>query len=160
MVSSSEIIPPLASTTNARSPVRQISVFLHNQVGALLALVKLLNENDIEVLGLSLQDSIDLTLVRLVVTDPESAKDLLDEHGYSCAIKSVVVVVLTDGAPDLGHALAALLTAEINIYHSYSLLVRHEGRPLLTLCVDDGDVAEEALRKSGFRVMAQGDLSR
>ncbi|TLD68475.1 acetolactate synthase [Phragmitibacter flavus] len=148
------------STTNARSPVRQLSVFLHNRVGAFLTLVKLLNDHHIEVLGFSLQDSIDLTLVRLIVSDPESAKDLFDEQGHSCAIKTVVVVALEEGAPDLCQALASLLAAEINIHHSYPLLVRHQDKPLLALCVEDGEVGEEALRKTGYQVLCQNDLSR
>jgi len=159
MSSKTSAAPPF-SITNARSPVRQLSVFLHNQVGALLSLVKLLNDNDIEVLGLSLQDSVDLTLVRLIVSDPDGGKQLFDEQGHSCAIKSVVVVELSEGAPDLCSVLAALLAAEINIYHSYPLLVRRHEKPLLALCVDDGEVGEEALRKTGFTVLCQNDLSR
>ena len=67
MPSTDITIPPLTGeTTQAKGPVRQLSVFLHNRVGALLSLVKKLNEHAIEVLGLSVQDSVELTLVRLV----------------------------------------------------------------------------------------------
>jgi hypothetical protein len=159
MSSKSAFVSPF-SITNARSPVRQLSVFLQNRVGALLSLVKLLKDHHIEVLGCSLQDSIDLTLVRLIVSDPDSAKNLFDEQGHPCAIKTVVVVALEEGAPDLCHALASLLAAEINIHHSYPLLVRHQDKPLLALCVEDGEVGEEALRKTGFSVLCQNDLSR
>ena len=65
-MSSSSFGPPNPpEITGALSPVRQLSVFLHNRVGALLGLVRLMNEHSIEVLGLSLQDSADLTLVRM-----------------------------------------------------------------------------------------------
>lgn len=159
MSSKSAFVSPV-EITNARSPVRQLSVFLQNRVGAFLSLVKLLNDHHIEVLGFSLQDSIDLTLVRLIVSDPDSAKDLFDEQGHSCAIKSVVVVALADGSPDLCQALASLLAAEINIHHSYPLLVRHQDKPLVAMCVEDGEVGEEALRKTGHLVLCQADLSR
>lgn len=159
-MASPSVFGSLPGITNARSPVRQLSVFLHNQVGTLLSLVKLLNDNDIEVLGLSLQDSVDLTLVRLVTTDPDAAKDLFVEQGHSCAMKRVVVVELDEGAGQLCHVLAALLAAELNIHHSYPLLVRRRDMPLLALCVEDGEVGEEALRAAGFTVLCQDDLSR
>lgn len=149
-----------ASTTQASSPVRQLSVFLHNRVGALLSLVKLLYDNKVEVLGFSVQDSVEMTLVRLVVTDPDNAEQVLLQHGHSCATKTIVVVELKEGAHDLGSALSALLTAEINIHHSYPLMVRPRGLPLLALYLDDAEVGGEALSKCGYKVLNQGELSR
>lgn len=153
--------PPSAPAfTQSRSPVQQLSVFLHNRVGALLSLVKLLNEHKIEVLGFSVQDSVELTLVRLVVTAPEEAERVFAEQGLACAAKNIIVVELREGVHDLGHVLSALLAAEINIHHSYPLLVRPGGKPLLALYLDDPEVGAESLGKSGFKVLAQGDLSR
>lgn len=159
---SSDISLPHAHSppVRAEEPVHQLSVFLHNRVGALLSLVRLLKENDIEVLGLSVQDSVELTLVRLVVTDPGAAATVFEAEGHSCASKPIVVVELTQGAHDLGHALSALLTAEINIHHAYPLMVRPQARPLLALYVDDYEVGGECLAKCGFKVLCQAELSR
>ena len=152
--------PDSVETTSGMSPVLQLSVFLHNQVGALLGLVKTLEDNHLEVLGLSLQDSADLTLVRMVVSDPESALILLLSHGISCASKPVVVVELNEGVEDLSRTLAALLSAEINIHHTYPLLVRPSDRPLLALYLDDCQTGMESLSRCGFKVLSQSDLSR
>ncbi len=160
-MSSSVDVPPFtADTTHARSPVRQLSVFLHNRVGALLHLVKLLNEHQIEVLGLSVQDSVDLTLVRLIVTDPQSAEEVFIAAGHSCASKPIVVVELKQGVHDLGHALSGLLAAEINIHHAYPLMIRPGSKPLLALHVDDPEVGGESLSKCGFKVLSQDELTR
>jgi hypothetical protein len=148
------------ATTSAMSPVRQLSVFLHNRVGALLDLVRLMTEHKIEVLGLSLQDSADLTLVRMIVSDPETAQYQLQEKGISCVMKNVVVVELREGTQDLARALAALLGAEINIHHTYPLLVRPHDRALLALYLDDCETGVESLSRSGFKVLTQDDLSR
>jgi hypothetical protein len=153
-------IPPLGEVARAKEPVRQLSVFLHNRVGALLSLVKLLNEHDIEVLGLSVQDSVELTLVRLIVTDPDTAKHVFEADGHSCASKPIVVVELKEGVHDLAHALSGLLAAEINIHHAYPLMVRPNGKPLLALYVDDYEIGGESLSKCGFKVLTQGELSR
>ncbi len=160
-MSSALDLPPLtAETTQAHTRVRQLSVFLHNRVGAFLSLVKLLNDHSIEVLGLSVQDSVELTLVRLVVTDPELAVTVFTEKGISCVSRTIVVTELREGARDLAHALAALLAAEINIHHSYPLLVRPNGKPLLAIYVDDVEVGAESLGKGGFKVLSQDELSR
>ena len=160
-MSSSSFGPPNPpEITGALSPVRQLSVFLHNRVGALLGLVRLMNEHSIEVLGLSLQDSADLTLVRMIVSDPDKAQLELTHQGSSCAIKDVVVVELREASHDLAKALAALLGAEINVHHSYPLLVRPHDRALFALYLDDCEVGGESLSRSGFKVLSQDELSR
>ena len=159
-MTSAQSPPTQPQTAHAQSPVRQLSVFLHNRVGALLDLVRLMNEHMIEVLGISLQDSADLTLVRMIVTDPETAHCQLHEKGISCVMKNVVVVELREGTHDLARALAALLQAEINVHHSYPLLVRPHDRALLALYLDDCETGGESLSRSGFKVLTQDDLSR
>jgi hypothetical protein len=103
---------------------------------------------------------VELTLVRLVVSAPEDAERVFAEQGLACAAKNIVVVELREGVHDLGNALGALLAAEINIHHSYPLLIRPGGKPLLALYLDDPEVGAESLGKCGFKVLAQGDLSR
>lgn len=160
MSASSQPPPSPPEITGALSPVRQFSVFLHNRVGALLDLVRMMNDHSIEVLGISLQDSADLTLVRMIVSDPEEAHLQLTAAGISCAMKDVVVVELREGTHDLARALSALLCAEINIHHSYPLLVRPHDRALFALYLDDCETGGEALSRSGFKVLSQDELSR
>lgn len=142
------------------TPVRQLSVFLHNRVGALMALVKLLNEHKIEVLGLSMQETTELTLARLILSDPESAETLFMERGIPHTDCRVLVVEVREGAHNLSLCLSALLAAEINIQFCYPLLARPGNWPLLVLHVDEIEVGADALHQSGFKLMGQGDLSR
>jgi len=149
-----------ATGTPAGSPVRQLSVFLHNRVGALMALVKLLTEHRIEVLGLSLQDSTELALVRLIPSDPETTELLFIEKGIPHVVFPVTVVELKQTDHSLVHALSALLSAEINIDFSYPLFVRPAGNPLFVLHLDSPEVGAEVLSSAGFKVLTQEDLSR
>ncbi len=146
--------------TPVGTPVRQLSVFLHNRVGALMALVKLLAEHHVEVLGLSLQDTTELALVRLVPSDPETAGMLFIEKGVPHAVCPVTVVELPETGKSLSLALAALLAAEINIDFSYPLLVRPGQHPVLVLHLDAPDLGAEVLATAGFKVLMQEDLSR
>lgn len=151
---------PDTSTEIARTPVRQLSVFLDNRVGTFLSLVKLLKENHIEVLGVSLLEATEITLLRMVLSDPESAQTVFMERGIPHTEAPLVVVELREGSLDLSHALSVLLAAEINIRFSYPLLTRPGDFPLLALHVDDVEIGGGALSHAGFKVLSQGELSR
>jgi hypothetical protein len=148
------------TTTAARSPVRQLSVFLENRVGAMMALIKMLHENHLEVLGMALQEAAELTILRMVLNDPESAQALFAEKGIPHTETQVIVVELQRGAHDLCHALSVLLSAEINVRSCYPLLNRPHLGSLLALHLDDAEVGAEALHIAGFKVLPQDGLSR
>jgi len=151
---------PDFGTIIGHTPVRQLSVFLDNRVGTFLSLVKLLKENHIELLGVSLLEATEITLLRMVLSDPESAQTVFMERGIPHTDALLVVVELRDTSHDLSHALSVLLAAEINIRFSYPLLTRPSDYPLLALHVDDVEIGSEALSNAGFKVLSQGELSR
>ena len=144
----------------ASTAIRQLSVFLQNRVGSLMALTKLLQDHSIEILGLSMQDTTEMTLVRLILSDPESAGMLFIEKGIPHADCRIVVVELSESGHRLTECLSTLLMAELNIEFCYPLIVRPGLNPLLALHCDEGVAAADVLHRSGFRVMTQGDLSR
>lgn len=141
-------------------PVRQFSVMLPNRVGALAALVKLLRASAIEVIGLSVQDSRDATVARLVVSDPDTAEHLFMEKGIPHASCELVVVSLRESGPGLLQCLDTLMIAETNIDFAYALLPSPGGHSMLALHVEDYEFAVAILHQSGFKLMYQEDLSR
>ncbi|MEN3941882.1 hypothetical protein WJU23_11355 [Prosthecobacter sp. SYSU 5D2] len=150
-------IPP---ATAKSAPIRQISVFLQNRVGSLMALIKLVQEHSIEVLGISMQDTTEMTLVRLILSDPDGAAMLFIEKGIPHADCFIIVVELSESDRRLTECLSALLAAELNIEFCYPLLVRPGLFPLFALHCDDVDMGADVLSRSGFKVLCQGDLSR
>lgn len=140
--------------------VRQFSVFLQNKVGALLEVVKLLNEHNVVVLALSIQDSSESSIGRMVVSDPELVTALFEEHDIPFSKCDVLVVELREGAADLTKVLSALLRAEVNIFFSYPLMIRPRGRAVLAMHVDDIECSSNVLRGDGFKIFTQADLSR
>lgn len=151
-----------ASTTEKlNSPqVRQFSVFLQNKVGALLEIVRLLDQNNIIVLALSIAESYESAISRIIVSDPDRTEELFREHDIPHSSCKLMVVELADGPGDLSTLLAALLMAEVNVHFSYPLLVRPRGRAVLVLHVDDIECATSVLLGEGFKLLTQGDLSR
>jgi hypothetical protein len=154
-------MPSAPTTEKLGSPqVHQFSVFLQNKVGALLEVVKLLTEHNVAVLALSIQDSSESSIGRMVVSDPDRVSNLFHEHDIPFSQCEVLVVELKESAADLARVLAALLMAEVNIFFSYPLLIRPRGRAVLAMHVDDIDCSSSVLRGEGFTILAQSDLSR
>ena len=133
---------------------------LENRIGAMHSIIKLLGDSNVLVLGLSVQDSFDVNVLRLVVSDPELTETLFMEKGIPFVVNQIVVVRLTEGVPSLASCLSALSAAETHIHTSYPLFINQNGWPLIALIVEDSDFAASALQKRGFKIVLQTDLSR
>jgi hypothetical protein len=151
---------PIVKEKTAGPTVKQFSVFLLNKVGALLEVVRLLNENEVHVLGLNSQVATDSALVRLIVSDPEMVESLFDLHEIAYSISEILVVEMRETAVDLRRMLQTLLMAEVNIQVCYPVLYRPHGRAALALHLDDLECGWSALAGGGFQILNQIDLSR
>jgi len=140
--------------------VRQFSVFLPNKVGAMLDVVKLLNAHQVDVLALSISESTDSAIARIVVSDPDRVEMLFGEHDVAFGVCSMVIVEMMEVAGQLSKLLAALLMAEVNVHFTYPLLTRPRGFAALALHVDDTDCATSVLVGEGFKLLSQSDISR
>ena len=136
-------------------PVRQFSVMLPNRAGAFAALVKLLRTSGIEVVGISVQDSRDATVARIVVSDPDEAEHIFMEKGIPYTTCELVVIAMRESGPGLLQCLDTLMVAETNIDFAYSLMPSPEGQALLAMHVEDFEFAVSVLHQSGFKLMYQ-----
>ncbi len=149
-------------TENAQesSYVKQFSVFLINRAGALLSVVKLLEDAHVLVLGLSLQDSVDVTVARLIVSDPETVETLFMEKGIPFGVSDLLVVQLKEGAQGLSRCLTAFLQAETNIHFAYPLLIQPDGFAAVALHLEDIEFGASVMEAKGFHILRQNDISR
>ncbi len=147
-------------TTKAprNEPVMQFSVFTPNRLGRLHDLVKLLAAREVHVLGLMVLDTTDSAIIRVIVDDPDHARELLVRDGFPFTESRVVVVEVN--ATDLGRLMSVLLEAELNINYLYSFIPHPHGKSLLALSMEDYEMAEEALRRHQFITLKQRDISR
>jgi hypothetical protein len=148
------------TTLDHGEPVRQFSVMLPNRAGALAAMVKLLRSLAIEVIGLSVQDSRDATVARIVVSSPDEAEQLFMEKGIPYTSCELVVIAMRESGPGLLQCLDTLMIAETNIDFAYALLPCPDGQSMLAMHVEDYEFAVSILHQSGFKVLCQEDLSR
>jgi len=140
--------------------VKQFSVFLPNKVGAMLEIVKLLNTQNTHVVALSVSESTDSAIARIVVSDPQRVEKLFREKNVPFGVCEVVVVEMREVATQLVKLLAALVMAEVNVHFTYPLLIRPRGFAAIALHVDDTECASTVLRGEGFKILSQSDISR
>ena len=156
-----EILPPQTQSGAGfeLTRIRQFTVFLDNRVGRLGMLVRTLEENASRIVGLSIEESADSALVRLICSHPDLSRSLLEKEGFSFGESELLAVELPRRTKQPLLAIcSALLTAEINIHYAYPLLLRPHGQPALALYVEDPTLAAQILIRKGFTLIGESDL--
>jgi len=149
------------TTSKLEGPVvKQFSVFLANKVGAMLDVVKLLNAHHTHIVAMSVSESTDSAIARIIVSDPEQVQDLFKQNNIAFGVCEVVVVEMREVATQLVKLLAALFMAEVNVHFTYPLLTRPRGLAALALHVDDNECASSVLMGEGFKILSQSEISR
>ncbi|MGC6426769.1 MAG: hypothetical protein ACON5H_07220 [Akkermansiaceae bacterium] len=151
---------PTDEQVERRRFVRQFSVMLPNRVGAMSVLSNLLSTRNIEVVGLSVQDSRDATIARLVLDDPGSGEELLLEQGMAYTLSELLVVRMRNAGADLNKCLKTLHDAETNLDYAFSLTVQHQGYPLLAMHLEDLEFGATVLNQAGLTVVYEDQLLR
>src|SRR5215472_6095796 len=149
-----------AGTTKAKrlDRVVQFSVFTANRLGRLHDLIGLFAANGVHVMALMVLDTTDSAILRVVVDDPDRARELLHVEDFPFTESHLLAVEVTSS--ELSKLMSVLLQAELNINYLYSFIPHPEGKPIVGLSMEDNDVAEQALRRQQFRILSQGDISR
>ena len=140
--------------------VKQFSIFLPNKVGAMLEIVKLLSAHHAHVVALSVSESTDSAIARIIASDPQGVEKLFRDNNVGFGVSQVVVVEMREVATQLVRLLAALVMAEVNVHFAYPLLIRPRGFSAIALHVDDTDCASSVLTGEGFKLLSQNDISR
>jgi len=139
--------------------VRQFNVFLENRLGALLDCVRRFEKSDIRIVALTVMDSADCAIIRLVFSDPERAMEILEQANLPFTESDLLVVQLPDADQPLVQISKALLTAEINIHYAYPILVGPHGSPALALKVEDIETAAQTLQRQKFHLLSENDFN-
>ena len=142
------------------SPVRQFSVMLQNRAGSMEALLRLLQKEGVELLGMSIQDSRDATVARIVLSDPDEAQRVFIEKGVPHTTSLLLVVAMRNPTREFQECLRHLRLAETNVDFSYALLPHPEGKTLVAFHVEDHEFGSSVLRCSGMTVLYEEDLNR
>jgi hypothetical protein len=138
--------------------VRQFNVFVANRLGGLADVVRRFETTDIRIVSLTVVDSADCAIIRLVLSDPERAKEIFEQAKLPVTESDLLVVELPGGTQPLLKICKALLGAEINIHYAYPLLVGPHGSSALAIHVEDHETAVSHLSNLGFTIFTEKDL--
>lgn len=140
--------------------VRQFNVFLANRIGALMDVVRRFESSSVRIVSLTVVDSADCAIIRMVLSDPERALEIFEQAKLPITESDLLVVKLPEGTQPIVQICKALLSAEINIHYAYPLLigVGPEGSTALAIHVDDHETAVNVLQSSKFTLFSEHDL--
>lgn len=138
--------------------IKQISIFLENNPGRLQAITRILKENRIDIRALSLSDTKDFGILRLIVAEPEKAVTVLKESGCTVRLTDVLAIGIEDQPGGLAGAVDALSDQGINIEYMYAFISRVGKRAYVILRVENNQLASETLRAVGIELLAPEDI--
>ncbi|MDQ5984529.1 MAG: hypothetical protein CSYNP_00224 [Syntrophus sp. SKADARSKE-3] len=134
--------------------VEQISVFMENKPGGLEEVMRIIKEADINIRTLSLADTSDFGVLRLIVNDVDKTSQVLRDNGLRVSRTTVVAVEVPDRPGGLHSILAVLARENINVEYLYAFVEKSGENAVIIFRFDDTDAAVSVLQKNGFTVLS------
>ena len=140
--------------------IKQLTVFVQNKKGTVVSVTEILANNNINLRALSIAETQDFGILRLIVNDEAAAEKVLGENGYLIKVIDVVGVKIGDAPGKLTAALDVLDKANINVEYLYAFMARTEKHAYVVLRVEDNAEAESALTAAGFKMISEADINK
>ena len=138
--------------------VYQISVFLENRAGQFAEITKVMAENDIDVRAISIAETADYGVLRMIVGNAEKATAILMQHGYLMSMTPVLVVAVPDQAGGVAPVLATLAAGNVDIEYMYSLFTHNEGKAYIVFRVAETEKFIDLLKSQGITPVTKEEL--
>ena len=140
--------------------IKQLTVFVPNRKGAIVSITDILAKNNVNIRALSIAETEDFGILRLIVNEDDTAKKVLEEQGYLIKAVDVVGVKIGDAPGKLTAALDVLDKADINVEYLYAFMARTEKHAYVVLRVENNSDAESALENAGFHLITEADINK
>ncbi len=140
--------------------IKQLTVFIQNKKGTVVSVTDILSKNNRNIRALSIAETQDFGILRLIVNDESAAERVLSENGYLIKVIDVVGVKIGDAPGKLTEALNILDQANINVEYLYACMARTEKHAYVVLRVEDNDIAENILTEAGFKMISEADINK
>lgn len=136
--------------------LKQLSVFIENREGRICELAKVLTENKINIYTLSLADTADYGMVRMIVSDARQALNAVKEAGYSAMLVDVIAVKVTQEVGSFYQFVQLLVASGVSVEYIYTLTCHNE--PSLVLKVSDHEISTKVLKEHGYELVETEDM--
>ena len=133
--------------------IKQLSVFIENREGRICDVTKVVKENEIDIKTLSLADTADYGMVRMIVSDPYRGRETLRRNGFSAMLVDVIAVKVEPEVGKLHDFLKVLVDVGVSIEYMYTMYINME--PIIVLKVSDIPLSEEVLNKNGYVLLEE-----
>lgn len=138
--------------------IKQLSVFVENEVGSLAGVTSVLKENDINLRAIASFDTPEFAILRMVVDQPELAKCKLTDKGFAVKVSEAVAVELEDKPGVLDGMFRVIAEANLGINYIYSIVLRNGKVPLMIVNTEDLPRTAKVLQENGYVVAEQEDV--
>ena len=138
--------------------IHQISVFLENRTGQLAEITQLLARNDVDIRAISIAETADYGLARMIVDDAQAASTILLSHGDVLSMTPVWAVEVPDHPGGLAQLLSVLAQSHVDVEYMYSLFTHRQGNAYMVLRISDEEAFRAALSQAGIRIMSAAEL--
>lgn len=138
--------------------LRQFCVFMENRVGRLHELLRHLERHDLRIVALTIVDTNDFAVARVMVDDPDRVREILQLGGFTFIENDILGIELPSEPDPFGSVFRTLVAAEINISYTYPLLYRRSAQGAIAIYVDNIDQARIVLEERGHHLLTENDL--
>ena len=133
---------------------------MENKSGRIAEITRILASAGIDIRALSIADTTDFGILRLIVNDENAAEKVLAEKGYLIKVIDVIGVKIGDAPGKLSEALGVLDQAGINVEYLYAFMARTEKHAYVVLRVENNAEAEAVLTSAGFKMISEADINK
>ena len=140
--------------------IRQLTVFVENKQGTIVSVTETLSKSGVNIRALSIAETEDFGILRLIVNDEETAVKTLQDEGLLIKITEVVGVKIGDAPGKLTAALKVLDEANVNVEYLYAFMARTEKHAYVVLRVENNAEAENLLENAGFHLITNADIEK
>ncbi|MCH2201532.1 MAG: acetolactate synthase [Fuerstiella sp.] len=151
-------VEPLTSRGRDWPCLRQFGLFMENKVGALQNMLRRVERSDLKIIGLSIVDSADCSIARLITNNYERSRELLEFSGLTMFETDVIGVLLPETDQPHTSVCSGLMSAELNVQYVYPLMYRRDGRGSIAVYVDNIDEALRVLKEQNYDLVTEDDL--
>lgn len=138
--------------------IKQLSIFVENKPGRMSEITEILERNNIDIRALSIADTTNFGILRIIVDHPDQAQNVLKDAGFTVSLTNVIAIGVDDRPGGLAHVMRYLSDAEIGVEYMYAFISKEEKSAYVIIRVEDNARAEDVLREKDVPILSAEDI--
>lgn len=138
--------------------IQQLSIFVENKSGRLAEITEILGKVDVDIRAISVADTSDFGILRLIVNKPKEAVEALRAANLTVSLTSVIAVGIDDRPGEFAKAMRVLADCQIGVEYMYAFISRDKGKAFVILRVDETEKAIESLETKGIKILSAEEI--